>query len=105
MILSYRELSMEPAVANLLECFAMVAAQKGQLPRAGRLFGAAEALRERIQADMTAIERMEYDAVVGGLKSMMDPEELETSWQEGRNLSSDPAIDLARAYADFPPNI
>ena len=73
MILSYRELSMEPAVANLLECFAMIAVQKGQLSRAGRLFGAAEALRERIGADMTSYERMEYEAAVGQLKAAMTP--------------------------------
>ncbi len=102
MILSYRELSMEPAVANLLECFAMIAVQKGQLPRAGRLFGAAEALRERIGADMTSYERMEYEAAVGQLKTLLDPEDLDASWQGGRNMSMDQAIDFSRAYADVP---
>ena len=102
MIPSYRELSMEPAVANLLECFAMIAVQRGRLSRAGRLFGAAEALRERIQADMTAYERVEYEAVVGQLRSRMPPEELGEAWQVGRRLSIDQAIELARAYADLP---
>ena len=66
----------------------MIAFQKGQLPRAGRLFGAAEALRDRIQADMTAYERMEYDALVGQLKSMTPPDELETTWQESKPVNS-----------------
>jgi predicted ATPase len=101
MITSYRELSMEPAVANLLECFAMIAAQKGQLIRAGRLFGAAEALRERIHADMTSYERIEYEAALSGFRSMINPEQLATAWQSGRSLTMDQAIHDAQRYAEY----
>jgi predicted ATPase len=101
MISSYRELGMEPAVANLLECFAMIAVQKGQLVRAGQLFGAAEALRERIQADMMPYERMEYEAALSGFKSMIEPEELSTAWQSGRSYTTDQAIDEALRYAEY----
>ena len=102
MILLYRELSGEAAVANLLESFAMVARQRGRTERAGRLFGAAEALRERIEADMTAYERAEYQAAVGALRSAMAPEAFEAAWLEGRRLDMDQAIAFARAYAELP---
>ena len=101
MISSYRELGMEPAVANLLECFAMIAVQKGQLIRAGKLFGAAEALRERTQADMMPYERMEYEAAMSGFKSMIEPEELSAAWQSGRSYTTDQAIDEALRYAEY----
>jgi predicted ATPase len=101
MISSYRELGMEPAVANLLECFAMIAVQKSQLIRAGHLFGAAEALRERIQADMMPYERMEYEAALSGFKSMMEPDELSAAWQSGRAYTIDQAIDEAKRYAEY----
>jgi tetratricopeptide (TPR) repeat protein len=101
MISSYRELGMEPAVANLLECFAMIAVQKSRLIRAGQLFGAAEALRERIQADMMPYERMEYEAALSGFKSIIEPEELSSAWQSGRSYTTDQAIDEALRYAEY----
>lgn len=101
LITSYQELGMEPAVANLLECFAMIAVQKEQLFRAGQLFGAAEALRESTQADMMPYERMEYDSALSGFQSMIEPDELSAAWQSGRTLSKDQVIDLALQYAEY----
>jgi predicted ATPase/class 3 adenylate cyclase len=100
-ITSYQELGMDPAVANLLECFAMIAVQKGQRVRAGRLFGAAEALRERIQADMMPYERMEYEAALSNFKSLIEPDELSAAWQSGRSYTMDQAIDEALRYAEY----
>ncbi len=104
LIVSYKELGMEPAVANLLECFAMIAVQKGRPRRAARLFGAAEALREQVGADMTMLERMEYGMSVGQLKGMMDAGELDSVWKKGRNLDIDKGIALALEYANPEPD-
>ena len=83
------------------ECFAMIAVQKGQRVRAGRLFGAAEALRERIQADMMPYERMEYEAALSNFKSLIEPDELSAAWQSGRSYTMDQAIDEALRYAEY----
>jgi tetratricopeptide (TPR) repeat protein len=99
MIVSYREISMDPAVANLLECFAMIAVAKEQPGRAARLFGAAEALREKLGADMTAYERMEYEGAVAALRAGMDPAEFEAAWAAGAAMDVDRAIAEARDYA------
>jgi len=100
MIVAYREISMDPAVANLLECFAMIAVAKEQPERAARLFGAAEALREKLGADMTAYERMEYEPEVASLREGMDAEAFEAAWAAGAGMDVDRAIALARDYAD-----
>jgi hypothetical protein len=100
MIVAYREISMEPAVANLLECFAMIAVAKEQPERAARLFGAAEALRKRLGADMTAYERMEYEPAVAVLRAGMDPAEFEAAWAAGAAMDVDRAVAEARDYAD-----
>lgn len=95
----FQELSMDPAVAHLLECFAMISLQKGRLRRAARLFGAAEVLRERVQTDMTALEKMEYAKAIRALKDRVNPEDLSTWWQDGRGLSTDAAISAALDFA------
>ena len=61
------------AVANQLESFAFVALARGDGPRAARLFGAAEALREVADAQMTGSERVEYDAAVARLRGSSIP--------------------------------
>jgi predicted ATPase len=100
MIVSYREISMEPAVANLLECFAMISVAKEQPERAARLFGAAEAMREKLGADMTAYERMEYDPSVAALREGMDAVAFEAAWKTGAGMDVDAAIEFARDYAN-----
>jgi hypothetical protein len=99
MIVAYREISMDPAVANLLECFAMISVAKEQPERAARLFGAAEALREKLGADMTSYERMEYEPAVAALRAGMAPEDFEAAWAAGAGIDVDRAIETAIDYA------
>lgn len=100
MIVAYREISMDPAVANLLECFAMIAVAQEQPKRAARLFGAAEAQRKKLGADMTPYERMEYEPTVAALRAGMAPAEFEAAWAAGAALDVDRAIAEARDYAE-----
>jgi tetratricopeptide (TPR) repeat protein len=100
LILAYRELSMEPAAANMLECFGMVAVAQGRYARAGQLFGAAEALRERLNEDMTPYERVEYEPALARLRALVEPEVLQATWEQGRAMNLDQAIELAGRYVE-----
>ena len=62
---------------------------------AARLFGAAEALREKIGIPMTVREREEYDRQVADLRAGMAKERFESAWKQGRSMSMDQAVRLA----------
>ncbi len=95
----YAEFGMAAAAANVVECFAMIAVKQGRAQRAAALFGAAEAVRKEIGADMTPLERMEYMASVGTLRGMLDPEALGAAWADGGRKDLDRAIAFAADYA------
>ncbi len=83
------------AIANQLESFAFIFVKRGELERAARLFGAAEAIREVAQSVMLYSEREEYDQSVGALRATLDRTSLDAAWAEGRRLSTDEAASLA----------
>jgi hypothetical protein len=86
-------------VAHQLESFAIIAIRREQPIRAARLFGAAEALRGRIDIPMTGYEREEYERQVADLRAGMDGKTFEAAWAEGRNLTMEEAIQIALAPA------
>ena len=94
-ILSFQELGNRPAVAHQLECFGIIAVAEADSPRAGKLLGAAETLRERIESPMTDFERNEYDQAVARLRALLPEAEFKTLWAEGRSLTREQAIRLA----------
>jgi hypothetical protein len=65
--------------------------------KAARLLGAAEALRQKINMDMTPPEREEYEKEVTDLKANMGEKEFKSLWAEGRSMRMDEAIELAMA--------
>ncbi|MGI8999280.1 MAG: hypothetical protein ACR2GO_06190, partial [Candidatus Limnocylindria bacterium] len=83
------------AVANQLECFAFIAIERDDLPRAARLFGAAETIRAAADARMVEHERIEYEAALSVLRERLDPSTLESAWAEGRQLSLEEAVQSA----------
>jgi predicted ATPase len=83
------------AVAHQLESFALLALARGEGLRAARLFGAAEALREVADAQMTPLEREEYNAEVGRLRAALDKGALNAGWAAGRQMTADEAVALA----------
>ena len=91
----WQELGHRSAIAHQLECFAMLAKAAEDEGRAARIFGAAEALRERINIPMQPVERMDYDREVTELRGGMDREEFANYWAEGRILSMEEAIRFA----------
>jgi predicted ATPase/class 3 adenylate cyclase len=83
------------AIANQLECFALIAITEEEPQRAATLFGAAEALRERVQAPMTDYEQVEYDRSIIQLRSILPEAEFNTLWSEGRAMTMEQAIEMA----------
>ena len=101
-ILSYRETILEwkrmghrSAVAHQLECLAFIAKAIEQVEKATKLLGAAEALRQRIEIDMTPPEREEYEKEVADLKGNLDTNEFASLWAEGRSMTMEQAIEFA----------
>jgi predicted ATPase/DNA-binding SARP family transcriptional activator len=95
----YRGTGSRLDIAVLLESLAHLTALQGRARagrlRAARLFGAAEALRERIGAAHPASERAEYEEHVAAARSGADPGAWAAAWAEGRSLSIEAAIDEA----------
>ena len=101
-ISSYRETIREwqgighrAAVAHQLESIAFISKALEQADRASRLFGAAQALREKIEIGMTAQEREVYDREVADLRGNMDEKVFASLWAEGRSMTMEEAIEFA----------
>ena len=70
---------------------------------AGRLFAAAEALRESTGIAMTPLERKEYDGAVAAVRGAMPEITFASAWAEGRAMSMDQAIAYAlESKSDLP---
>ncbi len=94
-ILEWQRIGHRTAAASQLECFAVLAMAQEQDRRAACLFGAAEALRERIEIPMTAQEHEEYGREVANLRAGMDENTFKAAWSQGRGMSMEQAIDFA----------
>jgi len=94
-IVEWKRIGHRAAIAHQLECFASIAKIEEQGQRAARLFGAAEALREKIDIPMTAVEHIEYEREVADLRAGMEEKVFTTAWAEGRAMTMDQAIDFA----------
>ena len=92
-------------IARCLECVAFVllhraeneSARQAWLPRAARLLGAAENLRETLNASMMLPEQSEYEREVARLREQLDETTMKSAWADGRALTMDQAIALAIA--------
>lgn len=91
----WQKLGHRGAVAHQLESFAMVALELEQPERAARLFGAAEALREKIAMPMDPDERVEYDQQVGVLRGRLEAGALASEWGAGRAMTMEQAVSYA----------
>jgi tetratricopeptide (TPR) repeat protein len=94
-ITRFHDLGNRAAVAHQLECFAHLAIVEENPRRAARLFGAAEALRQRIDSQMADHERLEYQWSLERLRAILTEGELEAFWAEGRTLTMEQAIEFA----------
>jgi predicted ATPase len=79
-------------IPDITECLAGLANDSGNHREAARLFGSAEAMRERTGQVRYPIYDADYVAAVGALREAMDTEDFEVAWAEGGALSTDEAI-------------
>ena len=94
-IIAFLDLGNRGAIAHQLECFAFLAKSNGETQLAIKLFGAGEALREKISARMTEYERAEYGIEVTKLRKMLNEMEFNSLWAEGRAMTMEQAVQLA----------
>ncbi len=94
-IMGWKDLGNRGAIAHELECFAFIAIAEEEPQRALKLFGAAEALREKAQSPMTDQERIEYDEAVAQMRELLNASEFNSRWSDGRTMSMGQAIAFA----------
>ena len=82
-----------------LERSAWIAADMHQPQRAARLFGAAEAARERIGAPLPPGDRPMYDRHLAQARADLDETAFDAAWVEGRALSLDQMVAEALSLA------
>ena len=100
-----RELDNRWTTMLALEVCARLAAVRGQQvadaqqerARAAELFGAAEALRERLGAPRLAMYEDHYHRSMAMLRSQLDADTLAAAWAEGRTLTLEQAVAAALA--------
>ena len=83
-------------IPDILECLAGLAGQAASHREAVRLFGAAQAIRERMGAVRFKIHDVGYEALVAVLRTSMGEQDFESAWAEGAGLSTDEAIAYAQ---------
>ena len=92
---NWQDLGNRAAIAHQLECFGFLAITEEEPDRAIKLFGAAEAIREKIQSVMTNYEQGEYSRALAQLQSMLTREEFRSLWAKGRTMTMEHAVDFA----------
>jgi predicted ATPase/class 3 adenylate cyclase len=90
-----RELGDKEYIAETLEGFATLAAAQAQPERALRLAAAAAALRESINARLSAAELDELEQALDSARSMLTPEASSTAWSRGKRMSLDDVMEYA----------
>jgi tetratricopeptide (TPR) repeat protein len=93
----YQDYGNRPAVAHQLECFAMIAIVEEEPPRAAKLFGAADAIREVTGHKPTDEEAAEEAQFISRLRAMLSETEFNALWAEGKSMTMEQAIQLALA--------
>ncbi len=86
-------------IAYYLEGLAEISASEGRLERAARLWGAARALLETIEAIALyhAAERTFYDERMAAAREKLDRRAWEEAWAEGRAMTTEEAVGYALA--------
>jgi predicted ATPase/DNA-binding CsgD family transcriptional regulator/transcriptional regulator with XRE-family HTH domain len=81
-----QELGNKDRVAEGIEGLAAVVGAQGRLRQAAWLFGAAEVLRETIDAPIAPPDRATYDRNVAAVRAQLDAVTFELAWADGRAM-------------------
>jgi non-specific serine/threonine protein kinase len=97
----FQDIGHEPAVANQLECFAYIATVLEKPKKAARLLGAAQAIRVRTASPINIPwEEAEYDLAMKQLAEVLGMADRDAALAEGRSMTLDEAVTLARAAGE-----
>jgi len=99
-----RELGDAAGIVESLDQLAAVALALRQSNRAVYLWGAAQALRERVSAPRAPADRDEHDRRVNAARAALNEEAFAIAWSQGQNMTLDQAIAYALSESPGPPN-
>jgi predicted ATPase/class 3 adenylate cyclase/DNA-binding CsgD family transcriptional regulator len=80
---------------DVLEGLARVVMGEGRNPRAARLFGAADAIRQRSGEVRFKLYDADYDEAIRCVRSALGPQEFAVAWDDGAALSTEESIAFA----------
>ena len=83
-------------ISDTLECLGTLAGDAGRHREAARLFGAADAIRQRMGAVRFKVHDASYEASVADLREGMGEKDFDSAWAEGTALSTEEAIAYAQ---------
>jgi DNA-binding CsgD family transcriptional regulator len=83
-------------VPDIFDCLACLAAEATSYSEAARLFGAAEAVRQRTGEVRFKIYQADYEASVAALRDAMGQDDFDGAWAQGAALSTEEAITYAQ---------
>jgi tetratricopeptide (TPR) repeat protein len=95
-----RDMGTREQMAHILEGLAGVAAACGQLQRAARLGGAAEALREVLGVPLAREWRVSHERAVQAMQAALGTEAFAAAWAGGRALPLEEAVALGEVVAE-----
>jgi hypothetical protein len=98
----FQELGGQEGMAGCLEGLAGIGWEQEDAPRAARLFGAAEAVRDRLDVPLPPSQHAAHDRSVRTLRAQLGEEAFAAAWAAGRALSLEAAI--AEALAEHAPS-
>ena len=93
----FKEMGDKLGIIRCLNGLADVAWARSSTERAGRMFAAAESLRESIGAVLPLAEQLELDRNVSPLRAHLGDAALQSTWAEGRAMTLEQAIEFALA--------
>jgi DNA-binding CsgD family transcriptional regulator len=91
-LLMARKVDSKCNVATCLEGLAGVRAAQGELSQSARLWGAAEALRETIDAPIPPVYRATYEQAVAAARTRLGEKAFAALWAEGRTMTPEQAL-------------
>src|SRR5215207_3965802 len=96
------ELGNEADIVHCLEGIAAIAGAEGSIVRAARLWGAAEALLEKIEAMYTYVPERSLHRSQVAARSQIDGAAWEAAWAEGRRMTSEQGTEYALDHSTTP---
>jgi hypothetical protein len=94
-LILFRDLGNKVGIAYALGAFADLASVQQHSSRAARLWGAAQMLRDLLDAPLAPSERTEHDQLVSQSRAVLGETVFALAWAEGSAFPLEHAIDYA----------